>query len=54
MQRAIGISARYCSGYLHTKPGAKLGEKVAGESHAGVGGGSSPESVSPLWMFRWN
>ncbi|MFD2468133.1 transglutaminase family protein [Amycolatopsis silviterrae] len=36
MLRAIGIPARYCSGYLHTKPEAKLGEKVEGESHAWV------------------
>lgn len=34
--RAMGIPARYVSGYLHTKPEAELGEKVSGESHAWV------------------
>jgi transglutaminase-like putative cysteine protease len=34
--RAMGIPARYVSGYLHTKPDAELGEKVSGESHAWV------------------
>jgi transglutaminase-like putative cysteine protease len=42
--RAIGIPARYVSGYLHTKPDAKLGQVVAGESHAWV------ES----WTGSWN
>lgn len=32
--RAIGIPARYVSGYLHPKVGAAIGETVAGESHA--------------------
>ncbi|MFD8491873.1 transglutaminase domain-containing protein [Amycolatopsis sp. NPDC059657] len=36
MLRAIGVPARYVSGYLHTKPEAKLGETVQGESHAWV------------------
>jgi transglutaminase-like putative cysteine protease len=36
MLRAIGIPARYASGYLHTRPSADLGETVAGESHAWV------------------
>ncbi|WP_158879495.1 transglutaminase family protein [Amycolatopsis anabasis] len=36
MLRAIGIPARYVSGYLHTRPEAKLGETVAGESHAWI------------------
>ncbi|SFP82136.1 Transglutaminase-like enzyme, putative cysteine protease [Amycolatopsis arida] len=36
MLRAIGIPARYVSGYLHTRPDAALGETVAGESHAWV------------------
>lgn len=36
MLRAIGIPARYVSGYLHTRPEARLGETVAGESHAWV------------------
>ncbi len=32
--RAVGIPARYVSGYLHPKPNAEIGETVAGESHA--------------------
>lgn len=36
MLRAIGIPARYVSGYLHTRPSAQLGETVAGESHAWI------------------
>jgi transglutaminase-like putative cysteine protease len=32
--RAVGIPARYVSGYLHPKPDAAIGETVAGESHA--------------------
>ena len=34
--RAVGIPARYVSGYLHPRPDAALGETVAGESHAWV------------------
>ncbi|HEY7592602.1 MAG TPA: transglutaminase family protein [Actinophytocola sp.] len=34
--RAIGIPGRYVSGYLHTKPDAKVGETVRGESHAWI------------------
>lgn len=34
--RSVGIPARYVSGYLHPKPGAAIGETVAGESHAWV------------------
>lgn len=34
--RAIGIPARYVSGYLHPKPSAEVGEPVTGESHAWV------------------
>lgn len=34
--RAVGIPARYVSGYLHPKPNAAIGETVAGESHAWV------------------
>ena len=34
--RAVGIPARYVSGYLHPKPNAEIGETVAGESHAWV------------------
>ncbi|WP_436495275.1 transglutaminase family protein [Actinokineospora sp. HUAS TT18] len=36
MLRAIGIPARYVSGYLHTKPEAKIGEAIQGESHAWI------------------
>jgi transglutaminase-like putative cysteine protease len=34
--RAIGIPSRYVSGYLHTKPDARIGETVRGESHAWI------------------
>ena len=34
--RAMGIPARYVSGYLHTEPDAELGTVVRGESHAWV------------------
>lgn len=34
--RAVGIPARYVSGYLHPKPNAVVGETVTGESHAWV------------------
>jgi transglutaminase-like putative cysteine protease len=34
--RAIGIPCRYVSGYLHTKPDARIGETVRGESHAWI------------------
>ena len=34
--RAVGIPARYVSGYLHPKPNAAIGETVTGESHAWV------------------
>lgn len=34
--RSLGIPARYVSGYLHPKPGARPGETVRGESHAWV------------------
>jgi transglutaminase-like putative cysteine protease len=36
MLRSIDIPARYVSGYLHTKPNAKIGEAVRGESHAWI------------------
>ena len=32
--RAMGIPARYASGYFHPEPGAAIGETVVGESHA--------------------
>jgi transglutaminase-like putative cysteine protease len=32
--RAMGIPARYVSGYLHPHGDAEIGQKVAGESHA--------------------
>lgn len=34
--RAVGIPARYVSGYLHPRPDAEVGVTVAGESHAWV------------------
>ncbi|GAA4679450.1 transglutaminase family protein [Frondihabitans cladoniiphilus] len=34
--RAVGIPARYVSGYLHPKPTAELRETIVGESHAWV------------------
>jgi len=34
--RAIGVPARYVSGYLHPKPDARIGETVSGESHAWI------------------
>lgn len=34
--RAMGIPARYVSGYLHPKSGAEIGEAVQGESHAWI------------------
>jgi transglutaminase-like putative cysteine protease len=34
--RALGIPARYVSGYLHPRPDAAVGETVRGESHAWV------------------
>jgi transglutaminase-like putative cysteine protease len=34
--RAVGIPARYVSGYLHPKPDADVGVTVTGESHAWV------------------
>ena len=36
MLRAVGIPARYVSGYLHTEPDAAVGETVVGESHAWI------------------
>lgn len=32
--RAMGLPARYCSGYLHPDPDAELGTSRTGESHA--------------------
>lgn len=34
--RAVGIPARYVSGYLHPRPNAEVGVPVTGESHAWV------------------
>lgn len=54
MARAIGIPARYVSGYLHTDPSADLGQTVRGESHAWVdvwtGGwwGFDPTNAIPI------
>lgn len=36
LMRSMGIPSRYVSGYLHPKRAAKLGETVAGQSHAWV------------------
>jgi transglutaminase-like putative cysteine protease len=47
--RAMGIPARYVSGYLHSRPEAALGQKVSGESHAWIeawGTGSSALEVT--------
>jgi transglutaminase-like putative cysteine protease len=34
--RALGLPARYVSGYLHPRPAAAIGQPVTGESHAWV------------------
>ncbi|NUR47750.1 MAG: transglutaminase family protein [Hamadaea sp.] len=34
--RAMGVPARYVSGYLHPTPNAALGERVVGQSHAWI------------------
>ncbi|WP_246078820.1 transglutaminase family protein [Modestobacter excelsi] len=34
--RALGLPARYVSGYLHPRPSAQIGQAVTGESHAWV------------------
>lgn len=34
--RALGLPARYVSGYLHPRPSAGIGQAVTGESHAWV------------------
>jgi len=36
LMRAMGIPARYVSGYLHPKSDATIGEAVKGESHAWI------------------
>lgn len=52
--RAMGIPARYVSGYLHTKPDGELKETVRGESHAWIeawtGGwwGYDPTNAIPI------
>ncbi|WP_436526346.1 transglutaminase family protein [Actinoplanes sp. HUAS TT8] len=43
MLRALGLPARYVSGYLHPKPSAEIGESVVGQSHAWV----------EWWAGRW-
>ncbi|GLB67274.1 transglutaminase family protein [Arthrobacter mangrovi] len=56
--RSIGIPARYVSGYLHPKPQAAIGEKVAGESHAwlqwwdGEWRGWDPTNTGPVTDFH--
>jgi transglutaminase-like putative cysteine protease len=41
--RAVGVPARYVSGYLHPAPDAAIGELVVGQSHAWV----------EWWAGRW-
>jgi transglutaminase-like putative cysteine protease len=41
--RAMGLPARYVSGYLHPAPAAGIGEAVVGQSHAWV----------EWWVGRW-
>jgi transglutaminase-like putative cysteine protease len=41
--RAMGIPARYVSGYLHPNPDAERGDEVSGDSHAWV----------EAWLGRW-
>jgi transglutaminase-like putative cysteine protease len=36
MLRAIGVPARYVSGYLYPKPDGRIGETITGESHAWI------------------
>jgi transglutaminase-like putative cysteine protease len=36
LMRALGLPARYVSGYLHPRPQAPIGQPVTGESHAWV------------------
>jgi transglutaminase-like putative cysteine protease len=43
MLRALGLAARYVSGYLHPRPSAAIGESVVGQSHAWV----------EWWAGRW-
>jgi transglutaminase-like putative cysteine protease len=43
MLRAVGLPARYVSGYLHPLPDAPIGVAVTGESHAWV----------EVWLGRW-
>jgi transglutaminase-like putative cysteine protease len=43
LMRAVGLPARYVSGYLHPSPNAEVGQTVAGESHAWVEG----------WVGQW-
>jgi len=41
--RAMGVPARYVSGYLHPSPAAAIGDAVVGQSHAWV----------EWWVGRW-
>jgi transglutaminase-like putative cysteine protease len=41
--RAMGVPARYISGYLHPDPDAAVGEEAVGQSHAWV----------EWWVGRW-
>jgi transglutaminase-like putative cysteine protease len=42
--RAVGVPARYVSGYLHPSANAAIGEAVVGQSHA----------WAEWWVGRWN
>ncbi len=43
MAKAVGLPARYVSGYFHPEADASIGEEVTGESHAWI----------ELWTGRW-
>ncbi|HUS62606.1 MAG TPA: transglutaminase family protein [Acidimicrobiales bacterium] len=44
LMRAMGIPARYVSGYFHPRREAEVGEKVVGESHA----------WAEAWLGEWH
>ena len=43
LAKAVGLPARYVSGYFHPEPDATIGEEITGESHAWV----------ELWTGEW-
>ncbi len=43
LAKAVGLPARYVSGYFHPEEDATIGEEITGESHAWV----------ELWTGRW-